>query len=361
MKTLILLALAIALSAYGWRQLSGPALDPPADSLRWNPFALKRSGLGKTLARVFTEEANTSYHHGLFESKPPIMTNPLSHWLDTGVAALGFAGRLRDRPPDQYPLRPYEVREALAQTENKLRLAFELDPGNYTAYDVYFFFLTNEVTQTEFASLAGAQFKDNGDDEAGSPADRDDQKPDLAQGTPAQVEQSAPAPTVLRWSEAERRRRAARAIQITDLALRAFRPDTLDPERFLTAAVMWYNRFMLTAPDPAERRKTIAAREKFDEVGYLTLSQIEHYLEAARVTQHSLEQKGTWQSFPERRVEFLLAMRVMEKCAFALSSALAYNRSQLSLGLPLWRLPGTIPLQVLNPPLRESAGTGTTP
>ncbi len=87
-------------------------------------------------------------------------TNPFSHWLDAGNSSLGFQGRLHYRPIEQYPLRPYEVKQALEQVEKNLRLAFELDPGNYTAYDVYFFFLTNEVTQTEFASLAGAQLKD---------------------------------------------------------------------------------------------------------------------------------------------------------------------------------------------------------
>jgi hypothetical protein len=30
-------------------------------------------------------------------------------------------------------LRPYEVKQALEQVEKNLRLAFELDPGDYTA------------------------------------------------------------------------------------------------------------------------------------------------------------------------------------------------------------------------------------
>ena len=77
----------------------------------------------------------------------------------------GIPGKANYRPVDQYPLRPYEVKQALEQAEKNLRLAFELDPGNYTAYDVYFFFLTNEVTQTEFASMAGAQLKDDDDEE----------------------------------------------------------------------------------------------------------------------------------------------------------------------------------------------------
>ena len=173
MKRLILIALSLALCIYGWVQIRNNAWIP-ADAPKWNPFAIKESGIGRTLARALTEEANTSYHHGLFEHLPPISTNPLSHWLDTGNVALGFQGRLKYRPVEQYPLRPFEVKQALEQVENNLRLAFELDPGNYTAYDVYFYFLTNEVNQTEFASMAGAQLKDDDDASASGDAPKPD-------------------------------------------------------------------------------------------------------------------------------------------------------------------------------------------
>ena len=147
MKKFILMAFSLALCIYGCWHICSYEWTP-ADAPKWNPFAIKESGLGRTLARVLTEQANTSYHHGLFERRPPTSTNPVSQWLDSGNAALGFQGRLKYRPIAQYPLRPYEVKQALEQVEKNLRLAFELDPGNYTAYDVYFFFLTNEVTQT---------------------------------------------------------------------------------------------------------------------------------------------------------------------------------------------------------------------
>src|ERR1700740_3251010 len=160
----LLIALSMALCIFGWRQMRDRALTPD-DAPRWNPFALKESGFGRTLARALTEQANTSYHHGLFERRPPMVANPFSQWLDAGTNSLGFQGRLKYRPVEQYPLRPYEVKEALEQAEKNLRLAFELDPGNYTAYDVYFFFLTNQITQTEFASMNGTQLKDEDDDE----------------------------------------------------------------------------------------------------------------------------------------------------------------------------------------------------
>src|SRR5271157_3928034 len=94
MKRLFLIALSLALCIYGWSQIRDYAWMP-ADAPRWNPFAIKESGFGRTLARALTEQANASYHHGLLERKPPMSTNPLSHWLDAGSAALGFQGSVR--------------------------------------------------------------------------------------------------------------------------------------------------------------------------------------------------------------------------------------------------------------------------
>jgi hypothetical protein len=333
MKRLILLLLALGLCIYSWLKIQHDALTP-AGALKWNPLAIKESGLGRTLARAFTEQANASYHHGLLERKPPMSTNPLSHWLDGGALALGFQGRLKYRPVERYPLRPYEVKEALDQVEKNLRLAFELDPGNYTAYDVYFYFLTNEVTQTEFASLAGAQLKDEDEDEesdrSGNPQEPEgSSQPDPvkqpAAGNRDHAEPAQPEGALQQWAEQERRRRQTRAIEITDEAIRKFRPDTLDPERFLTAAVMWYNRFMLLAPDPAERQKSAEARSRFAEVGPLTLAKMTYYIGAAKACQHALEARGLWQAIPERRAEFLRLMQLLDKCASSLSGALQHN------------------------------------
>ena len=336
MKRFLLIAFALALGIYGWRQIRDYVWTP-ADAPRWNPLALKESGFGRTLARVLTEEANTSYHHGLFEHKPPINTNPLSRWLDGGNVALGFEGRLKYRPVTQYPLRPYEVKQALEQVEKNLRLAFELDPGNYTAYDVYFFFLTNEVTQTEFASLAGAQLKDEDDDNSGPDGDTQGQ-PTGAPAPATDEHQSKPSgpPTGVfqRWAAQEAQRRRTRAIEITEEAIRKFRPNTLDPERFLTAAVMWYNRFMLLSPDPDERQKSAEARRKFAQVGPPTLSKMTYYLGAASACQHDLEQKEVWQVLPERRAEFLRVMQLLQKCDFALAVALQHNRTQMTQDRP---------------------------
>lgn len=111
MKRLILLSLSLGLCIYGWLKIQQDALIP-AGALEWNPLAIKESGFGRTLARAFTEQANASYHHGLLERRAPMSTNPLSHWLDGGAVALGFQGRLKYRPVERYPLRPYEVKEA---------------------------------------------------------------------------------------------------------------------------------------------------------------------------------------------------------------------------------------------------------
>src|SRR5215469_3082154 len=353
MKRLLLIGLSLALSASGWLTIRDYTWVP-ADAPRWNPLAIKESGFGRTVARILTEQANTSYHHGLLELGRPKIANPLARWLDAGTASLGFEGRLKYRPVEKYPVRPCEVKQALEQAEKNLRLAFELDPENYAAYDVYFFFLTNEVTQTEFASLSGAQFKDEDDDEDTSGGTREHQSP--GSGT-AQVQQNSsgvkvagdqakaqsPPGALLEWSKQERERRHQRAIEITDEAIRKFRPNTADPERYLTAAVMWYNRFLLLAPEVAERRKSAEARKKFEEAGLPALNKMKYYLQAAGDCQHDLEKKGLWQAIPERRKEFLQVAQLMEKSADALATALQVNRSQRNqdrLGSIVWRPPG---------------------
>jgi hypothetical protein len=333
MKRLVLLALSLALCAYGWFHIRDYAWTP-SGALRWNPFAIKESGLGRTLARVLTEQANVSYHHGLLERRPPTSTNPISHWLDGGNNALGFQGRLKYRPIEQYPLRPYEVKQAFKQVEKDLRLAFEMDPGNYTAYDVYFFFLTNEVTQTEFASLAGAQLKDDDDEEnvvpGGETQTQQKGAPEKGAADPPKKESEQPTGVLQRWAEQERQRRRNRAIEITDEAIRKFRPNTLDPERFLSAAMMWYNRVMLLAPDPEERHKSAAARRKFEEIGPPALEKVTYYLQASKACQQSLELKGLWQVIPERRAEYLRILQLIDKCASALSVALQHNRTEMT-------------------------------
>lgn len=341
MKRFILVTLSLALCIYGWLQIREYGWTP-VDAPRWNPFAIKESGIGRTLARVLTEEANTSYHHGLFEHKPPNSTNLLSRWIDAGNFALGFQGRLHYRPVEQYPLRPYEVKQALEQVEKNLRLAFELDPGNYTAYDVYLFFLTNEVTKTEFASMTGAQFKDDDDAGAGGDAQKPDEHdqsnaeeakdntPAEAAADPVAEEPGKDTDVFHRWAEQERQRRHTRAIEITDEAIRKFRPNTMDPERFLSAAVMWYNRVMLVAPDVEMRQQSAEARREFEKVGPPALSKMNYYLDAASNCQRDLEQKGLWQALPERRVEFSWLMRLLRKCAFTLSVTLENNRAQMA-------------------------------
>ena len=113
----------------------------------------------------------------------------------------------------------------------------------------------------------------------------------------------------------------------------------MDPERFLTAAVMWYNRVMLLAPDPEERHKSAAARRKFEEIGPPALEKVTYYLQASKACQASLELRGLWQVIPERRAEYLKIMQLIDKCASALSVALQHNRTEMMqdrLGPGVW-------------------------
>jgi hypothetical protein len=343
MRWLVLLGLSLALCFAGWMNIRDYKWVP-ADTPRWNLFAIKESGIGRTLARILTEQANTSYHHGLFEQRAPLVANSFSHWLDAGTNSLGFPGRLKYRPVEEYPLRPYEVKEALEQAEKNVRLAFELDPGNYTAYDVYFFFLTTHLTQTEFASMNGTQFKDEDDDQqankalnapapAGPNADLSDEAlvPRASpQSESAESEPQKFSPAFQQWEGQERERRQKRAIEITDEAIRKFRPNTEDPERFLSAAVMWYNRFLLLEPDVAERKQSAEARKKFEEVARPALQKMKYYIQAAGKCQRVLEQKGLWQAIPERRKEYYQVKQLLEHCAMAVSAALNNNRAAIN-------------------------------
>jgi hypothetical protein len=93
---------------------------------------------------------------------------------------------------------------------------------------------------------------------------------------------------------------------------------------------MWYNRFLLLAPEVPERQKSEQARRKFDEVGRPTLDKMKYYIQQARACQHGLEQKGLWQAIPERRKEFLQVAHLMETSTFALAVALQNNRSRMN-------------------------------
>jgi hypothetical protein len=172
--------------------------------------------------------------------------------------------------------------------------------------------------------MNGTQLKDDDDDEHAG-ADKDAQAhDDKDKGS----RQSQPLTNAFKqWEGEERERRHTRAIEITDEAIRKFRPNTEDPERILTAAVMWYNRFLLLAPEVPERQKSEEARRKFDEVGRPTLDKMKYYIQQARACQHDLERKGLWQTIPERRKEFLQIARLMEKSTFALAVTLQNNRS----------------------------------
>jgi len=55
---------------------------------------------------------------------------------------------------------------------------------------------------------------------------------------------------------------------------------------------MWYNRFLLLAPEVAERRKSAEARKKFEEAGLPALNKMKYYIQAARACQLDLEKKG---------------------------------------------------------------------
>jgi hypothetical protein len=324
MKSLALILLGIGICIYGELQIRNYQWVPK-DAPRWNPFAIKESGFGRSLSRVFTEQANTAYHHGLFPIGQPRVANPFSRWLDAGNNALGFEGRLKYRPVIKYPLKPFEVKQALQQAEKNLRLAFELDPGNYAAYDVYQFFLTTEVTQTEFGTTTGSSLENvDGEDDDGD----QNQLAGDKHGAGNQSEEKQ-----LKMLEYRKERKLEsgrqRAIEVTDKAIQKFRPSE-DPDRYLAGAVMWYNRFMLMAPDVEARRNSMDAKHKFDSLGFPTLQKMQFYLEAAKRCEADLTAKGLWETRPEaRRKDYEKVFTLVNALTRGLSQALANNWSHV--------------------------------
>ncbi|HTD17717.1 MAG TPA: hypothetical protein VK673_21205 [Chthoniobacterales bacterium] len=299
----------------------------PGDAPRWNPFAIKESGIGRSLSRVLSEEANTAFHHGLFEHGPRRAANPLSSWLDAGIASLGFPGRLKYRPVAQFPLKPFEVKQALEQVEKNIRFAFELDPGNYAAYDVYQFFLTTDVVQTEFGTSTGeplAKTQLDDDDEEDDRASEKQHADSNHDGRKPQIGETVNLPGGSQGKELERRNR--RAIEITDTSIRKFRPSQ-DPERYVTGAVIWYNRFMLMAPDVAARQASVDARNRFALLGFPTLQKMQFYLEAAKRCEAELVAKGLWDIRPEpRRKDYAKVFQFVDALSRTLDRALENNR-----------------------------------
>jgi hypothetical protein len=300
----------------------------PADAPSWNPFAIKESGTGRSLSRVLSEEANTAFHHGLFERGPRRAANALSGWLDADIASLGFPGRLKYRPVAQFPLKPFEVKQALEQTEKNLRFAFELDPGNYTAYDAYQFFATTEVVQTEFGTTTGKPLAtsepDDDDEEDDDQAGGRQRAGSNLDGRQHKVGEPVDASGTSQGKELERRNR--RAIEITETAIRKFRP-SLDPLRYVTGAVMWYNRFMLMAPDVVARQTSVEAEARFVSLGIPTLQKMQFYLDGAKHCEAELIARGLWQIRPEpRRKDYEKVFQFVNALTRALSQALENSR-----------------------------------
>ena len=299
----------------------------PDNAPRWNPFAIKESGIGRSLSRVLSEEANTAFHHGLFEQGPRRAANPFSSWLDAGVASLGFPGRLKYRPVAQFPLKPFEVKQALEQVEKNIRFAFELDPGNYAAYDVYQFFLTTDVVQTEFGTSTGEPRAktelDDDDEDSDSASEKQHANSSHAEREP-QMAEPVNAPGGPRGKELERRNH--RALEITETAIRKFRPSQ-DPERYVTGAVMWYDRFMLMAPDVATRQTSVEAEARFVSLGLPTVQKMQFYLEGAKHCEAELVARGLWQIRPEpRRKDYEKVFQFVDALTRTLGRALENSR-----------------------------------
>jgi hypothetical protein len=293
MKTLVLCIAAVVTAAICYHGAKWETWFPQ-ESARWNMFALRESGLGRMASRAMTKDANSSWHHGLIEPKQVQGSNPLSHWIDQGVLSLGFQGRLIYKPTSKFPIRPFEVREALAKTEKDLSTAFTFDPGNYEAYDAYVMFLTMQIRETEFGSMDSQKQEDDNTseeevDKAGSSSDDDDD--------------FAAVQRFRKWAEEEQRRRNSRAVSVTDYAISHFAPKETDPERHLGLAMVYYNRFALLAPDIPSRKSSFMARRLFETQALQTAEKMKECLLFAQSCQQDMIASGVWQNRSQARLD----------------------------------------------------------
>jgi hypothetical protein len=291
----------------------------PDGSVRWNAFALRESGLGRLLSRAMTKDADHVWHHGLTVPKSGEAGNPLSRWIDQGVISLGFQGRLEYRPPAKYPIRPSEVREVLANTERDLSTAFTLDPGNYEACDAYLLFLTTQIRETEFGSMDGRKEEADdasvpkGGDSAGAEVGDDDD--------------FAAVQRFRQWEREEQRKRNLRAIGVTDYAIARFAPRETDPERHLGLAMVFYNRFMLLAPDVPSRKTSFLARRLFETEALQTAEKMKKCLRSAQSLQGGMIASGVWRNRSEARLnDYQQAEQMVEKYIDLLCQSVLNNR-----------------------------------
>jgi hypothetical protein len=316
MKTLFLLFAAGAAATFSLSHAKWETWFP-AGSVRWNAFALRESGLGRMLSRAMTKDADHVWHHGLTVPKSGEAGNPLSRWIDQGVVSLGFQGRLEYRPVAKYPIRPSEVREVLANTERDLSTAFTLDPGNYEAYDAYLLFLTTQLRETEFGSMDGQK---EGADDASAPKEGDSSEGDAD-------DDLAAVQRFRQWEREEQRQRNLRAIEVTDYAISRFAPRETDPERHLGLAMVFYNRFMLLAPDVPSRRTSFLARRLFETQALQTAEKMKKCLKSAQSLQRGMIASGVWRNRSDaRQYDYQQAERMVEKYIDLLYQSVINNR-----------------------------------
>jgi hypothetical protein len=345
MKTLILAIAGGVAATIGFHEAKWETWYP-RESTRWNMFALRESGLGRTASRAMTKDADVSWHHGLTAPKQVQTSNAVSRWIDQGVVSLGFQGRLAYMPPAKYPIRPFEVREVLAKTEKDLSTAFILDPGNYEAYDEYLLFLTTKIQETEFGSIDGRSEDGDGassvkaDDNKDAGGDDDDD--------------FAAVQRFRKWEKEEQRRRNLRAVAVTDYAISRFAPKETDPERHLGLAMVYYNRFVLLATDVPSRRSSFIARQLFETQALQTAEKMEKCLQNAQSRQQSMIGSGVWQNRSEARLsDYQQDEQMVEKYISVLYQSIINNR----------KLDGAnpAPRMVWRAPVPSSGGTNKPP
>ena len=232
-------------------------------SVQYNPFGIVGSGLGRTFCRLLTDQANTAFHYGIPEPSHSATPTALSEFMEKmNSSCIPIARR---SPPNNA-----ETLAALRRAEYLLKTAFDLDPSYYPAYEIYFFFLTENPRKADGDAWRGAE------------SYRSDLQSDTAG---------------LSIGRSEHQGRLLKALLITHKALASYRLD--DPEQSVDAALAVYNQYSLLAPQDRSKNKDDSLRLKKKAAAEMAV-----LLDNAREKLKQKQWDHEWERSPSRKADY---------------------------------------------------------
>ena len=237
-----------------------------AQSKVYNPMAIRESGIGRTICRLLTDQAEFAFHFG---SSYPVRGTAYS-FLSAWVQKINASATkiVRKTPPTAG-----EAAAALHRTQSLLETTFNLDPSYYPAYSIYFGFLT-DGSSTPHSPWAGIENMAGKSDSTG----------------------------VNGLGQQDGNLKIA--LDITRRALTSY--NTKDPEQSAAAALAIYNQYVLLAPiAKLQGQETFLRQKAHDEMAGL--------LSNAQTVVEQQKRAGIWQRRSQARRDDYSAAYILAK------------------------------------------------